>query len=324
MPHSGKHPRDDVNPLFRKLTPIGYHYNGRNNQRFVGTGFFYFHQWGLDDYDDPSLPSTGPYLVTNKHVINPPDKSDPDSLIIHIRQSRAIRETTRKTVDLYDSDGSKKWREHPDNEWIDIAVLPLDFDIKSAHAFHRADIPNYGNAVSGGDVAKVIGYPNLLTDFHYLPIMRDALISSPYQVAYHDSPYFFIDSRLHNGMSGSPVIHIPDYYELNDVESDLKISDEEEELIDSLRVTGPAKRQSPTLLGIHSDEEFETESRLSLDDIRDKITDDNSEPGLEDYLEELDNRLMSVEQDSGLNRVWHANLLDDIIRNCDNEDVGTV
>lgn len=42
-----------------------------------------------------------------------------------------------------------------------------------------------------------------------LPVIRNGIVSSAYPVLYNGNPYFLVDSRLHPGMSGAPVIIKP-------------------------------------------------------------------------------------------------------------------
>jgi len=311
----GVHPRNKVSPIFRKVTPIGYDYNNRDPIKFAATGFYYYHQWGVLDHEQrDDLPSTGPYLVTNKHVVLPNDSPDPDYLTVYSRNTRDVRSPTRHHINLYDSTGEKRWRDHPENPEIDIVLIPLDIEIKSASAFHRGDLLSDPHNVAGGEMAQVVGYPEVLPNFHKFPILRQALISSPFQVAYYDSPFFVIDAQLHDGMSGSPVIYSPGYLE---VESTIETSEnwkgEEEQTVE---IEGSTKRAHTTLLGVHSEERMEFDDRISLNDIRDKISETGkSEPDLEAYLEDIDERITNIESETGVNRVWHAKYIDDIIRN---------
>lgn len=311
----GVHPRNDVSPIFRKVTPIGYDYNNRDPVKFAATGFYYYHQWGvLEQEQQDDLPPTGPYLVTNKHVVLPNDSPDPDFLTIYTRNAPDVRRTTRQHIDLYDSSGEKLWRDHPENPDIDIVLIPLDLEIKSVGAFHRGDLLSDSQNITGGEMAQVVGYPELLPNFHKFPILRQALISSPFPVAYYDSPFFVIDAKLHDGMSGSPVIYSPGYLE---VESTIEASkDWEGDEKQTVEIEGSTKRAHTKLLGVHSEERMGFGERVSLDDIREEILQtEASEPDHESYLEDLDQRITNIESETGVNRVWHAKYIDDIIRN---------
>lgn len=64
--------------------------------------------------------------------------------------------------------------------------------------------------VSGGDVVLVIGYPDgLLDSNNYMPLLRDARISTPFGLAFQDQPKFITDALMYPGMSGSPIVAGP-------------------------------------------------------------------------------------------------------------------
>ena len=303
----------DIEPTFRKVTPIGYDYEDRDPIKFVATGFYYYHQWGITESEkQDDLPSTGPYIVTNKHIVLPNDSPDPNSLTAYTRNSSDLRSTTRHHINLYNRSGEPLWREHPNNKNIDIAMIPVNFEINSAEAFHRGDLLADPSRVSGGQMAQVIGYPEALENFHRLPILRQALVSSPFRIAYRDSPYFVIDARLHDGMSGSPVVYSPGYIELESPiqESDFQYSGKIKEL------KGRTERSHSSLLGVHSGERVKFSQQIPVEDILEDLPNSKDrESNLEEYLKDLDKRVSNIESETGVNRVWHAKYLDDIIRN---------
>ena len=64
--------------------------------------------------------------------------------------------------------------------------------------------------VSIGDDLLVIGYPLGIRDTkHKTPIIRSAIMASVYPLPFDGMPYFLIDSFLHEGTSGSPVLLKP-------------------------------------------------------------------------------------------------------------------
>ena len=307
------HPRNDTPSIFWKTTPIGYGYNNRKSEPFVASGFYYHHQWGVTEQDmAEDLPDPAPYLITNKHVVQPSDYPQPDSVIAYTRNPDDVQETVRHHIDLYKSDGEPKWRDHPENENIDIVLIPLSFEIREAAMFHRANIVSEPASVSGGDLAEVVGYPAEMRNFHRLPILRQALISSSYQVSFYDSPYFVIDARLHDGMSGSPVVYTPSMVDIEAEEIDL---DPDWDTVESVRVEGTTERKHTSLLGVHSGERLEFDDDISMQDIESDLLSRDSNPGLKDFLRELEDRLENIERETGLNRVWHAKYIDEIIRN---------
>ena len=312
-------PPPSTSTIFKKTTPVGHQYDDRQDKRFVGTGFFYFYQKGILNFsenngDNDSI--EGHYLVTNKHIVEPNHSPNPDKLTIYTRNKNDIRKTTRDQVDLYNRSGNPIWRTHPDNKQIDIAVVPLSTEIESGFSFHRGDLPSDSRDLSGGDLAQVVGYPELLTNFHKLPILRDALISSPYEIAYSDSPFFYIDARLHDGMSGSPVLSAPRNVSIEQELTGKDMTSGEEDFLERVGIHDIDSTTYPSLIGIHSEESIEVNEDISIKDIKDQLNlIDSDEPDLDSYLQNLENRLSDLEVETGLNRVWHSYYLNEIVEN---------
>jgi hypothetical protein len=309
-----RHPRNDAPPIFWKTTPLGYGYNNRKSEPFVASGFYYHHQWGVTEQErTEGLPDTGPYLITNKHVVRPPNYPQPNSVIAYTRNPGKIQETTRHYIDLYKPDGEPKWRDHPENDNIDIVLIPLDFEIQETAMFHRADIVSDSSSISGGDLAEVVGYPAEMRNFHRLPIIRQALISSSYQVSYYDTPYFVIDARLHDRMSGSPVVYAPSVVDIEVDEQE--IDSFGGDTVEPFQVEGFTEKKHTRLVGVHSGERLEFDDEISMEDIESDLLNRDSDPDLQDFLGELESRLENIERKTGINRVWHAKYIDEIIRN---------
>jgi len=77
-------------------------------------------------------------------------------------------------------------------------------------AFRPEDHVPQNVDISIGEDVLVIGYPLGFHDaLHNLPIIRNAIISSVYPVPFQGHPIILIDSRLHRGTSGSPVLTKP-------------------------------------------------------------------------------------------------------------------
>src|SRR3989442_12382964 len=53
-----------------------------------------------------------------------------------------------------------------------------------------------------------MGYPlgQYYDDVFNLPVVRNGTVASAYPMRFRGQPYFLIDSRLHEGTSGSPVM----------------------------------------------------------------------------------------------------------------------
>lgn len=302
-----------INRHFNKLTPLGYQYNSdEGDEGFAGTGFFYYSQYSrpiLRNEDD--LPPFGPYLVTNKHIVEPTGDANPDELVIYLRDEGHRKEPTRYDIPLYDDQGDPVWLEHPERD-VDVVMILLDHDLGPRFTYTRSQIPQTGDEVSGGDLARVIGYPNFLPEFRKFPVMRSALISSPYGISFEDADFFYFDARLHNGMSGSPVVYIPP--ELIPIEDVNIYQTDDREPVEELSVGIRSTKMPNTrqyLLGIHSDERIEAEDDIPYDEMLDQldeleIDDDGS------ILRNLESIIEQVVGETGLNVAWHAKLLEEI------------
>lgn len=294
----------DTPSIFKKTTPIGYKYDSNEveDERFVGTGFFYQTQYTTRLVEKEDAPPFGPYLVTNRHIVKPHRQSNPDQLTLYLRRGRGTGKPERVEIRLYD-DG-QVWFEHQDN--ADLAVILLDEEIGSKFTFHRDHVFHRRGVVSGGDLAHVVGYPGPLPEFNRLPVVRNALISSPYQTAYEDSDYFFVDARLHEGMSGSPVLAVP-------VDSFEVTGEHGEALeIDVERPRPSTQPKQPYLLGIHSEEGHQESPPIEkLQEQIDRMEEANQE--VKDHLLEIETRVSKIESETGLNRAWHAHLIEEII-----------
>lgn len=307
-----------VNKHFNKLTPIGYRYDSDvKKEGFAGTGFFYQSQYTatlpeiLNDADPPPM---GPYLVTNRHIVKPKDEPSPDRLAIYIREDGFSTRPTRYDLPLYDSEGEPLWFEHP-NKDVDVVLILLDLELNPRYTYKRVQIADSGNEVSGGDMARVIGYPNLLREFRMFPIMRDGLVSSPYGVSFEDEEFFYFDARLHQGMSGSPVVYIPpetipiDDAVLYDSDSEgppepVKDMDIE---IDSINMPNTQEY----LLGIHSDERIETDEDTTIEEMRERL-EKLEEGGEDEFIKKLESVVEQLSGETGLNVAWHASLIEEI------------
>lgn len=170
------------------------------------SGFFYVHS---DDL----------YFVTNRHVLVDEDEDYyPDSIELRVHTDTAdVRKNADYTVSLYDSKGQPLWHEHPKGgREIDVVAIPLDKRGVTSRFFVKAfspqdSIPSDVRIGIGEDVL-VIGYPLGFYDrIHNLPIVRGAILASIYPVPFEGKPYVLIDSRLHSGTSGSPVLTKPSH-----------------------------------------------------------------------------------------------------------------
>lgn len=195
--------------ILRTTTPIKYpgfeHYDGHS------TGFFYRTNNNL-------------YLVTARHCLfqsrhEPKGPFKPDRIAIRLREKAQHQRSDIKKIPLYDEKENRRWIE-PFHHEVDIAALPLNLSLREtgntmfgAHRLGKSYNPEYD--ATPGEPAIVAGYP-ILNHGTYSPILRNALISTALDVDFDSQPYFLIDSNLHEGTSGSPVL-VRDYDEENRV-----------------------------------------------------------------------------------------------------------
>lgn len=179
--------------------------NTIDNKELTATGFFY-----------RTLSEDRKFLITNKHVIKN-NNYIPDYIQIRLHKHK------KETVDFnvinikLKENNQKLWLEYPNDEiYCDVVAIPLSKKTMSTDElekfnnsniiFFTRDNINSTCPCSFGKLS-VIGYPkNFYDKIHNLPIYRQATIASQYTVDFMDEPFFLIDSKLHEGMSGSPVV----------------------------------------------------------------------------------------------------------------------
>ena len=161
------------------------------------------------------------YYITNRHVVIDENKDYyPDKVKLRLHLSKAeLNKNHYLDLPLYDANGDKIWYEHPNYNDIkcDIAVIPLlpeTLHSKGMRIFDSSSITFIGSELIKvsevnpfGDLA-VVGYPlEFYDNVNNLPVYRKAMIASQYGVDFNGKPYFLIDTNLHPGTSGSPVLN---------------------------------------------------------------------------------------------------------------------
>lgn len=156
------------------------------------------------------------YLITNKHVVQRSD-FNPNYVEIRLHDNDNVTKEFNNIRIKIKENQKALWLEYPDNDiYCDVVAIPLCdgtmtkeyqaiFNNSKINFFTRDNV----NTIMPAEFGKlsVIGYPkNFYDKIHNLPIYRQATIASQYTVHFMDEPYFLIDSKLHNGMSGSPVV----------------------------------------------------------------------------------------------------------------------
>ena len=167
------------------------------------------------------------FLITNRHmVIDEANQFFPDRLVLRLHTDPFdLRKSAEFSVPLYRGIGMRKPAWEQLNDSVDVIALELKPDEVREfvlHAFTPADLISPDIVVGVGDPLLVIGYPGGFSDeLHNLPIFRQAGVASVYPVPFEGKPYFLIDSELHPGTSGSPVITQPSIWVIRKDESEL-------------------------------------------------------------------------------------------------------
>ena len=174
----------------------------------VGTGFIVDHKWADD--------KTGPFLVTNKHVVQG-TKAGRLTFTISDNSSEVQRPLMGKSTSVTVSEVPWGWTGHPSEE-VDVATLPLAPIVN--HLREKGDTPFYKSIhtdiIPGQDALEdldaveeimFVGYPSGIYDkVNNLPITRRGSTATPPSVDYEGKPVFLIDASVFQGSSGSPVL----------------------------------------------------------------------------------------------------------------------
>ncbi|MCY3019826.1 MAG: trypsin-like peptidase domain-containing protein [Planctomycetota bacterium] len=157
------------------------------------------------------------FLVTNWHVVSGrnPDTSQPlsptagipDELLIAHHAAGKLGTWVVKPEALLDSQGQRRWLEHPTGKAVDVVALPLDN--------LGPDVTTYPLELALAEVdalvlvampVSIVGFPFGLTAGGAFPIWKTGHIASDPDLDYDGKPCFLIDATTRGGMSGAPVI----------------------------------------------------------------------------------------------------------------------
>ncbi len=153
------------------------------------------------------------YLVTSRHVVIDEDTQHlPNRLEIELHVDPTnLTLSTGFSILLYD-EGASVWRQGRDSgSEIDVAVLELDRSALPANAVIRAFTPEHLQTafaeVHPGASLLVVGFPLGFHDaLHHLPVLRHAVIASPFGIRFQGQGFFLTDARTHRGTSGAAVV----------------------------------------------------------------------------------------------------------------------
>lgn len=153
------------------------------------------------------------YLVTSRHVFQDralqhnPDRLEVDLHLDALDMTRSVRFSVplfRGSVAL--------WHQGRDAGGdIDVAVIELERALLppsvELYAFTPDHLTQSFADVGVGESLLVVGVPLGFQDMrHHLPVVRHAVMASPYGVRFQGQGYFLTDARTHRGISGAPVV----------------------------------------------------------------------------------------------------------------------
>ena len=153
------------------------------------------------------------YVVTSRHVLqdqvtqHQPDRIEVD---LHL-DTLDLTQSVRFSVPLYRGDEAL-WHQGRDACGdIDVAVIELERaqlpPSVVLHAFTPEHLTQSFAEVDVGENLLVVGFPLGFHDVrHHLPVIRHAVMASPYGVRFEGQGYFLTDARTHRGISGAPVV----------------------------------------------------------------------------------------------------------------------
>lgn len=232
-----------IDELFEPITLIKYKIG---EVPYSATGFFY-------------ASGGTSYLVTNRHIFEHEHNVSPDEFYIQVRDGDEPDSAPRREIEIIDDKGNSKWLNHPEYTDADVAALPLP-DLKLEQtgnsAYSSSDfILSEAEEVKAGTEGMVAGYPSPIASpiqdrKTSSPVLVNALISSSFGNHFDDAPFFLIDAKTYNGMSGSPVL----------LRSRRFITSDTDRREATLNIEEPGPKD---LLGIHSGP-YEVSDELSL------------------------------------------------------------
>jgi hypothetical protein len=156
------------------------------------------------------------YLVTSRHVVfDKPAGHLPDRLEIELHlDATDLTRATRFSLPLYEQ-ARAAWHQAKDSGGeIDVAVLPVNRALVPSgaliKAFSQANLMRPDEDVPAGESLLVAGFPLGFHDgLHHLPVLRHAVMASPYGIRFQGQGFFLTDARTHRGTSGAPVVARP-------------------------------------------------------------------------------------------------------------------
>ncbi|TLD47044.1 MAG: hypothetical protein FAZ92_00619 [Accumulibacter sp.] len=153
------------------------------------------------------------FLVSSRHVlIDRPSRHFPDRIEIELHVDPAnLAESISFSIPLY-RNGRSLWRQGSDSAGdIDVAVIEIERSALPVPtllgAFGPGNLPGRWHHVEIGGSLLVVGFPLGFHDtLHHMPVVRQAVLASPWGLRFKGEGYFLTDARTHRGTSGAPVV----------------------------------------------------------------------------------------------------------------------
>lgn len=153
------------------------------------------------------------YLVTSRHVFQDlATQHQPDRLEVDLHlDTLDLTQSVRFSVPLFNGPEAL-WHQGRDAYGdVDVAVIELERarlpPSAVLYAFTAEHLTQSFAEVEVGESLLVVGFPLGFHDVrHHLPVVRHAVIASPYGVRFQGQGYFLTDARTHRGISGAPVV----------------------------------------------------------------------------------------------------------------------
>jgi len=152
------------------------------------------------------------FLVSSRHVfVDNASGHLPDRLEVELHlDADNVTKTIGLSILLY-KDGRAVWRQGRDKDSeIDVAVLEIERSALPEGVELRAFSPKHLASASDemplGQSLLIPGFPLGFHDaVHHLPVVRHAILASPWGLRFQSRAYFLTDARTHRGSSGAPV-----------------------------------------------------------------------------------------------------------------------
>jgi S1-C subfamily serine protease len=153
------------------------------------------------------------FLVTSRHVvIDFGSHHLPDRLEIELHNDpENMAKSIGFSIPLYRY-GKAVWRQGLDSAGeIDVAAIEIDRSALPKPAVYRAfnatHLLTALEHIEIGASLLIVGFPLGFHDtLHHMPVVRQAVLASSFDLRFQGQGYFLTDARTHRGTSGAPVV----------------------------------------------------------------------------------------------------------------------